>query len=86
MVDEIVLVYDKPEDREKFESIPTSRPITITYYDYGSKLSKKKAWSLMETWGARKLPFAVLSENNKVITCLYTENKNRVIEDLKTYL
>lgn len=83
MVDEVIFIYNNPEDKDIVDSFTTSRPIAFDFLDYGSKLCKKKAWEYMEAWGARQLPMAVLKENNVVIKVLYTEDKNHVIESLK---
>ena len=82
---EIIVIYNNPEQRKEIEEYEGTREVYISFLDYGSKLCKKKAWELMENWGARKLPFVLIKENDKVVHCLYTEDGDKVIRNLKKY-
>lgn len=83
---EIVFIYDNPEHRQTLESFENDKDVYLTFLDYGSKLSKKQAWALMEDWGARKLPFALVKVGESVTRCFYTEDGDRVLNDVKKYM
>lgn len=79
---EIVLVYSDLKDRETIENYESKNNVFLSFLDYNSRKSKKKAWELMEEWGARKTPFVVVKDGDSVIKCLYTEDGNCVIKSL----
>lgn len=72
-VTEIIFVYSDPADRDYISSTHSERRLYIDYVDAGSKLSKKRARTLMTDWGSTKLPFTIVMNKDKVVTCFYSE-------------
>lgn len=73
---EIIYIYNNPDDVNYINSTYSDKGIFIEYIDICSKSGKKKAKELMEEWGSRKSPFAIIKNKDKVVKCFYSEAEN----------
>ena len=62
------IVYSNIKDREFFDSIELKFPIFFNYIN-----DRKEAYKLKAHWGAKKDPFIVLSDNNKIVKVFYSD-------------
>lgn len=82
---EAIIIYNDKKDREFLNLIDSKFPIFIEYIDSSTKDGKKKSIQIKSHWGARKEPFVIVQENEKIIKVFYSEKSN-AIQQLIDYL
>ncbi len=83
---EAIIVYDDKKDRELLNLVDSKFPIFIEYIDFNTVEGRKEAYRVKSYWGARKNPFVVVQEEEKIIKVFYTENGKNAIQQLINYL
>ena len=82
---EVIVVNDNKKDRELLNLVDSKFPIFIEYIDYNTVNGRKEAYKVKSHWGAKKNPFVVVQEEEKIIKVFYSEEKNAV-QQLINYL
>lgn len=80
----VFLVYND-NIKEYIEEFDTYQNVNFTFINERSKKDKKKAYNLKLEWGAKKSPFALITENAKAIKAFYSEADD-VLKELITFL
>lgn len=79
---EVKIVYDNNKDREFLNLVNLNLPIFIEYI----KSTEKEAYALKSHWAAKKNPFVVVTEDDKIIKVFYSESGKNAISQLINYL
>lgn len=79
---EIQIVYDNNKDREFLNLVDLKLPFFIEYI----KSTEKEAYALKSYWAAKKNPFVVVTDNDKIIKVFYSEGGTNAISQLINYL
>lgn len=83
---ELTLISSNLEDEKKVLETPIVDKFYFKFIDSNSAYTKKEAYTLKTDWGARKEPFCIVKDNDKVLRCFYSENNNRVIDDALEFI
>ena len=77
---ELILVSSDLEDERKILESEIVDKFYFTFLDSNSVYTKKQAYALKTDWGAKKEPFILVKDKDKVLRCFYTEEDNEVID------
>ena len=77
---ELILVSSNLEDEKKILRSEIVDKFYFTFLDSNSVYTKKQAYALKTDWGAKKEPFILVKDKDKVLRCFYTEESNKVID------
>lgn len=83
---ELTLVSSNLEDAEYILKSPTVDRFYFTFVDSNSAYTKKEAYTLKTDWGAKKEPFCIVKEKDKVLRCFYSESSNKVLDDALEFI
>lgn len=83
---ELILVSNNLEDEQKVLSREYPSRYYFSFLDTGSKLCRADAFALKSEWGARKDPFALVKDKDKVLRCFYSEKSNDVIDEALDFI
>ncbi len=83
---EAIIVYSDNKDKELVELTNILTPIFMKYIDYNTIEGKKEAYKIKSHWSAKKNPFVVVKEGEKIIKVFYSEQNGNAIQDLINYL
>lgn len=75
---EAIITYSNDKDREFLNLIDLKIPIFVEYINSNTKEGKKKAFQIKSYWGAKKDPFIILKEDEKIIKVFYSEENNAI--------
>ena len=81
----VKVVYDNNKDRELLNLVDSKFPFFIEYIDYNTTNGRKDAYKIKSHWGAKKNPFVIVEDEEKIIKVFYSEEKN-AIQQLINYL
>lgn len=82
---EAIVIYDNTKDRELLNLINSKFPIFINYINYNTATGRKESYKVKSSWGARKNPFVLVKDDEKIIKVFYSEKSN-AIQQLINYL
>lgn len=77
---ELVLVSSNLEDEKKVLETPKVDKFYFNFVDSGSAYTKKQAYTIKTDWGAKKEPFCLIKDKDKVLRCFYSEDNIEVID------
>lgn len=77
---ELILVSSNLEDEKKILESEIVDKFYFTFLDSNSIYTKKQAYTLKTDWGAKKEPFILVKDKDKVLRCFYAEESNKVID------
>ena len=83
---ELIVVSSNLEDEERVVQSTTVDGFYFKFIDSGSALQKKEAYTLKSEWGAKKEPFAVVQDKDKVLRCFYSEKNDKVIDEALQFI
>lgn len=83
---ELVLISDNLEDEKKVLARESPSNYYFTFLDIGSILCRADAFALKSEWGARKDPFVLVKDKDKVLRCFYSEQSNNVIDEALDFI
>ena len=83
---ELVLVSNNLEDEKKVLSRESPSGYYFSFLDLGSMLCRADAFALKSEWGARKDPFALVKDKDKVLRCFYAEESKNVIDEALDFI
>ena len=83
---ELVLVSNNLDDEKKVLSRESPSGYYFSFLDLGSMLCRADAYALKSEWGARKDPFALVKDKDKVLRCFYSEKSNNVIDEALDFI
>jgi hypothetical protein len=83
---ELVLVSNNLDDEKKVLSRESPSGYYFSFLDLGSMLCRADAYALKSEWGARKDPFALVKDKDKVLRCFYSEESNNVIDEALDFI
>lgn len=75
---DIFITYTDKQDKEYFDKVNTQIPVYIHYYNMSSAKDIKEGRRIKNYGAAKKDPFILVKEEDKVIQCFYSENGNAV--------
>ena len=81
---EISITYSNTEDYNRLLILEIG-PYYIHDYDMLTKSGKSKGWKLKNEWGAKKDPFILVSIEDKVLKCFYSESNSDIISELEEW-
>lgn len=84
MITDITIVHNDPKFSLNKFNFPY--PVCVKVLDSGSKKEKRKAWEIKSEWGARKDPFILCQNKDKVVRCFYSEADHNVYKSLMEFL
>ena len=84
IVVKIFITYSEPEQVEALENFKRDN-VSFEFFDTKSS-KKKKAFALKSHWGARLDPFVLITDNDKPLKVMYSEDDPNVINSLINYL
>ena len=77
---ELILVSSNLEDEKKVIESSIVDKFYFKFVDSNSAYTKKEAYTIKTDWGARKEPFCIVKDKDKVLRCFYTEENKKVID------
>jgi len=77
---ELTLVSSNLEDEKKILESGIVDGFYFKFIDSGSSLDKKESYSLKKDWGAKKEPFIIIKDKDKVLRCFYSESDKSVLD------
>lgn len=83
---ELILVSSNLNDVEQVLDSNIADRFYFTFIDSNSAYTKKDAYALKTDWGAKKEPFCMVKEKDKVLRCFYSEESNKVIDDTLQFI
>lgn len=83
---ELTIVSSNLEDEEHVIQSTIIDGFYFKFIDSNSAYTKKEAYTLKTEWGARKEPFAIVKDKDKVLRCFYSEKNDRVIDDALQFI
>lgn len=83
---ELLLVSSDLNDEKKVLSRESPSGYYFSFLDIGSMLCRADAFSLKSEWGARKDPFALVKDGDKVLRCFYSEKSNNVVDEALDFI
>lgn len=83
---ELLLVSNDLNDEKKVLSRESPSGYYFSFLDICSKLCRADALALKSEWGARKDPFALVKDKDKVLRCFYSEKSNDVIDEALDFI
>ena len=83
---ELVLVSSNLEDEKKIVESKIVNRFYFTFIDSNSVYTRKDAYALKTDWGARKEPFCIVKEKDKVLRCFYSESSKEVIDEALEFI
>ena len=83
---ELVLISNNLDDEKKVLSRESPSGYYFSFLDLGSMLCRADAYALKSEWGARKDPFALVKDKDKVLRCFYSEKSNNVIDEALDFI
>ena len=69
----VTIVYDNKKDREFMSLIETKIPFFIDFINMNTVHGRKAGIKLLNYWSAKKLPFVIVEDNEKLIKVFYSE-------------
>ena len=86
MITDIFIAYTDEKVPEFIYNSDIPDGIYFHFYDELTRQGKKDAYKLKSHWGARQSPFAVVYSTDRPIKVFYTEDGDKVINDLIDFL
>ena len=83
---ELTLVSSNLEDEKKVIESPIVQKFYFKFIDSNSAYTKKEAYTLKTDWGAKKEPFAMVKNKDKVLRCFYSESSDKVVDDALEFI
>lgn len=83
---ELLLVSNNLNDEKKVLSRESPSGYYFSFLDLGSMLCRADAYALKSEWGARKDPFALVKDKDKVLRCFYSEEGKDVIDEALNFI
>jgi len=83
---ELILVSANLEDEDKVLKSEVVDKFYFKFIDSNSVYTKKEAYTLKTDWGAKKEPFCMVKEKDKVLRCFYSEKSNNVIDQALEFI
>jgi hypothetical protein len=83
---ELILVSANLEDEDKVLKSEVVDKFYFKFIDSNSVYTKKEAYTLKTDWGAKKEPFCMVKEKDKVLRCFYSEKSNKVIDEALEFI
>ena len=83
---ELVLISNNLDDEKKVLSRESPSGYYFSFLDLGSMLCRADAYALKSEWGARKDPFALVKNKDKVLRCFYSEEGKDVIDEALNFI
>ena len=83
---ELILVSANLEDEDKVLKSEVVDKFYFKFIDSNSAYTKKEAYTLKTDWGAKKEPFCMVKEKDKVLRCFYSEKSNNVIDQALEFI
>lgn len=80
---DIFITYSDKQDRDYFENINIQYPVYLHFYNMTSAKDIKEGRHIKNYGAARKDPFVLVKEEDKVIKCFYSENGNAINQLIK---
>ena len=77
---ELILVSSDLEDEKKVMESEVVDKFYFNFIDSRSAYTKKEAYTIKTDWGAKKEPFVLVKNKDKVLRCFYSEESNKVID------
>ena len=82
---EIKIVYNDKKDKEFLDLIDSKVPYFVEYINCNE--SPKEAYKLKSHWCAIKNPFAIITDEDKIVKVFYSDAKgSNAIQQLINYL
>jgi len=82
----VKVVYNNINDKELIKLVQLSTPFFVEFIDSATKNGKKEAYKIKSPFSARKEPFIVIyDEQDRFVTCLYSEERNAVQQFIDLY-
>lgn len=69
----VTIVYDNKKDREFMSLIETKIPFFVDFINMNTVNGRKAGFKLLNYWSAKKLPFVIVEDNEKLIKVFYSE-------------
>lgn len=83
---ELVLVSSNLEDEKKVLETSKVDKFYFNFIDSGSAYNKKRAYTIKTDWGAKKEPFCLVMDKDKVLRCFYSEDNIEVIDEALEFI
>lgn len=83
---ELILVSSNLEDEKRIVESSIVDNFYFKFIDSNSAYTKKEAYTLKTDWGAKKEPFCIVKEKDKVLRCFYSEESNKVIDNALQFI
>lgn len=80
MIELILVSSDLSDERKVIESLLVDN-FYFKFIDSNSAYTKKEAYTLKTDWGAKKEPFCIVKDKDKILRCFYSEKSKKVIDE-----
>jgi len=83
---ELILVSSNLEDERRVIESNIVDKFYFKFIDSNSAYTKKEAYTLKTDWGAKKEPFVMVKNKDKVLRCFYSENSDKVVDEALEFI
>ena len=83
---ELILVSSNLEDEERVIRSSIVDKFYFIFLDSNSVYTRKQAYNLKTEWGAKKEPFCVVKNADKVLRGFYSENNDNTIDQALEFI
>lgn len=83
---ELILVSSNLLDEKKVIESSIVDKFYFKFIDSNSAYTKKEAYTIKTDWGARKEPFCIVKDKDKVLRCFYSEQSKKVIDEALEFI